>query len=51
MIGVLKGFLGPLIYQIGEYMAIVGYFLGTLFSLISIALISMGIRSVRSNKK
>lgn len=51
MVSVLKGFLGPLIYQIGEYMAIVGYFMGTLFTLISLGIISMGIGTIRSNKK
>jgi hypothetical protein len=42
--GMMQFALGPLIQQIGDYLRIVGYFAGSLITLISLGLSTIGLR-------
>jgi hypothetical protein len=48
--GGVKGMLGPLVQQMGNYMRTGGYFIGSLMSIISLAVCGVGLSIIRGHK-
>jgi len=46
----MKGIFGPLLEQVGGYIRMVGYFIGSLLTIISIGVTAAGTMIIRSAK-
>lgn len=47
---VLQGVMGPLIYQVGGYVQSAGYFIGSLLTIVSLAVTSVGTKVLKNAK-